>query len=125
MILGIGTDIVEVERIQKMLERHSESFARRVLSPQEQIKMAKRRDTAQFCAGRWAIKEAVSKALGTGIGAECAMHEISTENDDAGRPYVTLSGKALETFTKLGCSSVHVSISHEKHYACANVILEG
>jgi len=124
MILGIGTDIVEVARIQKMLERHADSFARRVLSEDEQKLLIKRKDQAQFCAGRWAIKEALSKALGTGIGKDCAMHEISTINNENGRPTVTLLGAALATFNKLGGKSIHISISHEKNYACANVVLE-
>ena len=124
MILGIGTDIVEVVRIERMIQRHSESFARRVLSPKEQIILSKRKDRSQFCAGRWAIKEAFSKALGTGIGKDCAMHEISTENDSSGRPIVVLTGTALISFQKLGGKNIHVSISHEKNYACANVVLE-
>ena len=124
MILGIGIDIVEVSRIQKMLERHPESFAGRVLSICEQEKLKKRKDSAQFCAGRWAIKEAFSKAIGTGIGSSCAMHEVSTENDENGKPFVVLSGTALQTFNKMGGVNIHISISHEKNYACAQVILE-
>lgn len=124
MILGIGTDIVDIVRIKRMLERHSESFVRRVLSVEEQELLFKRKDKCQFCAGRWAIKEAFSKALGTGIGKACAMHEVSVVNDKFGRPVVVLKGKALSTFEELGGKLIHVSISHEKSYACASVVLE-
>ena len=124
MILGIGVDIVEVARIERMLERHSESFIRRVLSVEEQVILSNRKDRGQFCAGRWAIKEAFSKALGTGIGKSCAMHEISTVNDSLGRPVITLNGEALATYEKLEGKNIHLSISHEKMYACANVVLE-
>ena len=124
MILGIGTDIVEVARIKKMLERHSDSFSRRVLSDAEIERLNDRSDAATFCAGRWAVKEAVSKAFGTGIGKDCAMHEVSTLNNSDGRPEIVLHGTALETFQRMGGKSIHVSISHERQYACAYVIIE-
>jgi len=124
MILGIGTDIVEVARIEKMLERHPDSFARRVLSDAEVIRLKERSDGSAFCAGRWAVKEAVSKAFGTGIGKDCAMHEVSTENNAEGRPAVVLSGSARETFERMGGKTIHVSISHERSYACAYIIIE-
>ena len=77
-----------------------------------------------FYAGRWAAKEAVAKALGTGFGPKCSWTDIDISNDSQGRPIVTLSGVTAETARELGIDTWHISISHDREYACANAIAE-
>jgi holo-[acyl-carrier protein] synthase len=124
MILGIGTDIVEIARIKDMLDKHYETFIKRVYTECERLKDAKRADLPQYYAGRWAAKEAFSKALGCGIGENCYWQDINVVNDELGRPSLEISGKAAEFAAKLKVEYIHVSISHEKEYATATVILE-
>ena len=124
MIAGVGTDIVEIARIQAALARHGEAFSRRVLTDEELAELGRRAAPDVFLAGRWAAKEAVSKALGVGIGEACAWRDIHVRNDSRGRAHVTLSGDAGRTAAGLGVRRVHVSISHEREYACATAILE-
>lgn len=125
MILGIGTDIVAVSRIRKMLNEHSESFLSRVFTDIERKEGAKKANRAEYFAGRWAVKEAASKALGCGLGRSCSWKDISTTNDGDGRPHIFLSGNAGEHADKAGVFKLHASISHEKEYANATVIMEG
>lgn len=119
MIKGIGTDIVEIRRLKSSLED-------RVLTPNEREqydKMGLRQSS--YLAGRWAAKEATSKALGCGIGAECSFQDINILNDDSGAPQITLAGAAQIKAKSLGVERVFISISHEKNYATAIIIMEG
>ncbi len=124
MIVGIGVDLVEIERIRKLLERFDGAFVEKTFTLAERQEAAERNDPSIYYAGRWAVKEAVSKALGCGIGAGCALLDVECRNGDNGRPYVKLRGAAAETFRKLGGGTVHLSLTHEAHYAVANVVLE-
>jgi holo-[acyl-carrier protein] synthase len=124
MIAGLGTDIVEIGRIKEMLEKHRNSFIHHILTEQELAEAESRKDFSAYCAGRWAAKEALSKALGCGIGEHCSWKDIRILNGGKGRPDIQLCGKAFETAEKLGVNSIHLSISHEKQYAVATVILE-
>lgn len=124
MISGLGTDIVEIERIRKMVREYGDAFLERIFTSEELAAAADKRDPSLYYAGRWAAKEAVAKALGCGIGEKCAWKDINISNHEFGRPQMMLSGWALETASKMGVDTVHVSISHENHYACATVILE-
>lgn len=115
MIHGIGIDLIEIDRLQTIVNRKP-YFPQRILSESEfkkynQISSPKRQ--IEFLAGRFAVKEAFSKALGTGIGKKVAFQDIHCENDANGRPYIQFEG-----FT------VHVSISHTDHYATSQVVLE-
>lgn len=125
MILGIGTDIVEISRINSMLERHPGTFLKRVFTENEIIEDSSRTDFAQYYAGRWAAKESLSKSMGCGIGENCYWTDIDVKNDSSGKPTIYLSGKAKRYAASLGVKKIHVSISHEKSYACSTVILEG
>lgn len=125
MILGIGTDIVAVSRIRQMLKEHSKSFLSRVFTDIECDEGERKANKAEYFAGRWAVKEAASKALGCGLGRSCSWKDISTSNDGDGRPRIFLSGNAGRHADKAGVFRLHVSISHEKEYASATVILEG
>lgn len=124
MIIGIGTDIVEVVRMEKMLDEHGDSFIEKIFTDHEKNESGKRKDQAQYFAGRWAAKEALSKALGCGFGVHCGWKDITILNADNGKPELTLTGTALRTSQELGVNSIHLSISHEKHYACASVVIE-
>lgn len=116
MIVGIGVDIVSVKRIEKACEK--EAFINRILTPEEKFK-----DPYHF-AGIWAAKEAVSKALGVGIGS-LSFQDISIINDKFGKPEIKLSFTGQEFLCKIGGENIFVSISHEKEYAIAQVIIEG
>lgn len=124
MILGLGIDIVEIQRIEKALQRHGDHFAERILTASEMAHWNDRNKRPSFLAKRWAVKEAVVKALGCGIGKEAAFHDMEISNDDAGRPLVTLSGSALNTYNRLGGKQLLISISDEKHYAVAQAIID-
>ena len=124
MIVGVGTDIVKIERIKQTIERHGDNFLFHVFTPEELFEAASRRNPWPYYAGRWALKESLSKALGCGIGSVCSWQDISTLNNEAGRPLTRLTGKAAKRADELKVTAVHVSISHEDEYACANVVLE-
>ena len=121
MICGIGTDIVETDRIARLLESDQQKiFLDRIFTPAEQA-AAPQKGQIQYYAGRWAAKEAVAKALHCGIGKHCSWLDLEILNDNVGAPAVSFSGAALIQTNGAVC---HLSISHEKHYACATAILE-
>ena len=124
-IIGIGTDIVETERIAAVLTRHAESFNSRLLTEKEIALANQKGNPASFYAGRWAAKEACAKALGCGIGAHCNFTDIEILNDASGKPQITLSGTGKSTLEKLGGKKLLLSISHERRYAVATVIISG
>ncbi|MCQ2397579.1 MAG: holo-ACP synthase [Lentisphaeria bacterium] len=107
------------------IERTGQAFLEKVYSPDELEAMpSKDPRRIEFLAGRWAAKEALAKALGCGISDRCRLNEITVLNDGAGRPVMTLEGASAETAHSMGVSKIHISISHEKAYATAVVILE-
>jgi len=126
MIIGLGTDIVEIARLEKSLQRSSgERFLAHVFTPAEQAAApASGRQMYAYYAGRWAAKESLAKALGTGICSRCALRDIEVFRGENGRPGLSLSGTAAETAAALGIRRLLVSISHEQAYACAVVIAE-
>lgn len=122
MITGIGTDIVEIERIRGLIARHGDSFLERCFTDDE-ISFAKRfKDPAVRYAGRWAAKEAVVKLLGTGFSNGVTFHDIEVLPLHTGQPIVTLSGLAGERAAEQLISSVMISISHAQLYATATAI---
>jgi holo-[acyl-carrier protein] synthase len=118
-VAGIGTDIVECLRIAQMIERHGELFINRVYTEPEIEYCTSRRQATQHFAGRWAAKEAVLKALGTGWRRGISWRDIEVLNDHHGRPAVMLRGGAREVAEILGLASVLVSISHCRSHATA------
>ncbi len=124
MIYGIGIDIVDIERVRRLLTKSRDAFLSRVFTLQEQEEASLRIDEATYFAGRWAGKEAASKALGCGIGAKVAMLDIEICKNEHGAPILTLHGKALDYAKECGITTNHISISHEQSYAVANVIFE-
>ncbi|WP_319535479.1 holo-ACP synthase [uncultured Vibrio sp.] len=123
-ILGLGTDIAEIERIEKALARTGESFAQRILCEEEILKFSQLKQKGRYLAKRFAAKEAASKALGTGIAKGVTFHDFCVTNDELGKPVLSLSGTAQKIAQSMGVSHVHLSLSDERHYAVATVILE-
>lgn len=122
MIIGIGTDIVEIERIRKMIERHGDHFLNRCFTPNEIEYANRHRDSAVRFAGRWAAKEAVVKALGTGFVQGITFHDIEVVSLHTGQPTVQLSGEALQISQQLKIVEVKLTISHAREYATATAI---
>jgi holo-[acyl-carrier protein] synthase len=116
MILGIGNDIVEVARIKAILARYPQRFLDRIFTSHEQEYCLKRKEPALHLAGRFAAKEAIVKALGTGFSQGLNWLDFEIKNDSKGKPTVFLSLPAKEL---LGEPVLHVSISHCHHYATA------
>jgi holo-[acyl-carrier protein] synthase len=123
MIFGIGTDIVRVSRIQKSLDRYGERFARRILAGQELDDFQRTLHPARFLARRFAAKEAVVKAYGTGFTQGMTFQDIVVSHDTAGKPLLLLSGRALELQREMGIGEQFISISDEQEYAVAFVTL--
>jgi holo-[acyl-carrier protein] synthase len=121
-IIGLGTDITEISRITGMLERHGEHFVTRVFTTGEQSYCATKKEAGQHYAGRWAAKEAVMKALGTGWSATVGWTDIEVRLLVSGKPVIALSGGAEAIASKLGITEVLISISHCKEYAMATAI---
>ena len=125
MILGIGTDLVEIVRIEQALERWGERFARKVLVPRELARFASHRKPAAYLAKRFAAKEAFSKAMGTGIHFPVNWHNVSVANERSGRPYLKFSQPLAVLLEARGIRRTHLSLSDEVEMACAFVVLEG
>lgn len=123
-IVGIGTDIVEIARIEAVIARSGDRLARRVLSDNEWKTWETHQQPARFLAKRFAVKEAASKALGTGIRNGLAFEQFEVYNDELGKPKLRLWGAAAELAEKLGVTQMHVTLADERHYACATVIME-
>ncbi|MDD4816849.1 MAG: holo-ACP synthase [Victivallaceae bacterium] len=122
MIRGVGTDIVKIARIDGAIRRPG--FVGRVLTAAE-LEHAGGAPSAEFVAGRWAAKEAFSKALGCGISGDCSFQDIEIIDDESGAPHLNCCGNAARRMLKIGAEAIFVSISHEREFAVATVILEG
>ena len=123
MIIGIGTDIVNINRIAESLERTGERLARRILTDAEFTIFQEKHNSAAFLAKRFAAKEAAVKALGTGIG-RVSWQDLHVSNNDQGAPLLTASGNAAEIMLERGATHLHLSLSDEEDVALAFVILE-
>lgn len=124
-IIGIGTDIIECLRIAQMIERHGELFINRVYTPHEIQYCQSRKLATQHFAGRWAAKEAILKALGTGWRRGISWRDIEIRNEPGGRPTVALRGGARDVVTQLGITQMLISISHCRSHATAYALAHG
>jgi holo-[acyl-carrier protein] synthase len=124
-ILGIGTDIIECLRIAQMIEKHGELFLNRVYTPHEIEYCSARRAATQHYTGRFAAKEAVLKALGTGWTRGIHWQDIEVRNELGGKPLIALGGGAREHCLQVGISEVLITISHCRNYATAFAIAVG
>ena len=123
MIYGLGTDIIEVERIRKFISK-GEAFKDRVFTKKEREYSDSHRDPAPFYAARFAAKEAFVKALGTGFIEGIFFDQIEVYHVELGKPEIRLSGKAKEVAEEKGITKIFISISHIKDWANAVAILE-
>lgn len=122
MILGIGIDLIEVDRVGKSAERFGDRFLRRIYHPRELEQT--RGDRVQYLAARFAVKEALFKALGTGWAAGIRWVDVEVENLPSGQPVLKLHGEAAARAETIGAGRMHVSITHTAGYAAAVVVLE-
>lgn len=123
MVKGIGVDIMDVARIKKLVDRDSRFMEKVFTETEIQYCEPKYRREVHYAA-RFAAKEAFFKALGTGYRGGMKWTDISVENNQLGKPGITLHGKTLENFKKANYKSTHLSISHTKEYAVAFVVIE-
>lgn len=127
MILGIGTDIADMERIKTVLDEHGGRFKARCFAAEEREKAEKSQDAAAAFARRWAAKEATAKALGSGIRDDIYLKDIVILNDPAGRPFLELRGGAKERLTAMTPEGmtphIHLSLSDEPPMALAFVVI--
>jgi holo-[acyl-carrier protein] synthase len=124
MIVGIGTDIVQIERIQQSITQFENDFARRILTADEFEDYKQSKQAAHFLAKRFAIKEAVAKAFGTGFREGLSWQHIGVTHDLLGAPSLLFSDVASVLADKKMIKNAHVSVSDEHHYVVAFVILE-
>ena len=124
MIFGVGTDVVEISRIEAALKRHGERFALRILCPPELERYKRHRLPANYLAKRFAAKEAFTKALGTGIKSPANWHGVWVKNLASGKPVLEFSDALQKLLKTKGVTSAHVSLSDEKGVVFATVILE-
>jgi len=124
-IIGTGIDLVENERMTEMLSRWHGKFKDRVFLPEEQAYCESKSDPNMHYAARFAVKEAVSKALGTGLGTHVNLLDIETVRDNkTGAPSVKLSARAGKLMDSMGAGNILISLSHTKNYSVAHAIVE-
>ena len=124
MILGVGTDIIEVARIQASYEKFGTRFVNRILHDNEIAYCLSHKSPAPFIAARFAAKEAISKAFGTGIGARLSWQDMEVARRESGEPYVILHGGGQKLLEERGGRVVLISLSHTQQHATAIAILE-
>ena len=125
MIIGIGTDLCEIGRVQRALDRHGERFARKILIASELDRFRQHRKPAAYLAKRFAAKEAFSKAMGTGIRFPVNWHNVSVENVRSGKSMLQFSAPLAVLLRNRGITATHLSLADETGMACAFVVLEG
>ena len=124
MIIGIGVDLVDVQRVRKLLDEYGDKFAARVLNPDERQHYERRSRREWFLANRFAAKEAISKALGTGLRYPVTLHSIGVISTEIGRPEFSYSEELQSYLESRDVTNAHLSITHEKGLVCAVVVLE-
>ena len=125
MILGVGIAIIEVARIASSYEKYGERFVSRILHADEIAYCLSHKNPAPFLAARFAAKEAISKAFGTGISAELGWQDMEIGRKKSGEPFVILHGKGKKLFQSRRAKRLLVSLSHTANYAAATAVLEG
>jgi holo-[acyl-carrier protein] synthase len=124
MIVGSGIDLVEIDRIQRSIDRYGDRFLKRVYTQAEQDYCLRKRNSAESFAARFAAKEAGAKALGTGIGFGVNWREIEVVREPSGRPTIRFHGRAAEISRHLGAVHAALSLTHTNQLAAASVVLE-
>jgi holo-[acyl-carrier protein] synthase len=124
-VLGIGVDLVECARIQRSIDRFGDRFLHRVFTDGEIEYSMSMKFPARHLAARFAAKEAVSKAFGTGIGKSMGWRDIDIRKKPSGEPYLVFSGPAQELAIKRGVTAPLITLSHTEHHAIACIVLDG
>jgi holo-[acyl-carrier protein] synthase len=124
MVLGVGTDLMEIARIHQSIDRFGERFLRRVFTAREIQYCQRKKNAAESFAARFAAKEAGAKALGTGISRGVSWLELEVSREPGGRPTLELSGRAAERARQIGVARVSLSLTHSKDIALAVVVME-
>jgi len=124
-VLGIGVDLVEVARLEQSMERQGERFLRRIFTESEIVYCGAMKSPGPNYAARFAAKEAVAKAFGTGLGAQVGLLDIEVRRKASGEPYIVLHGEAAKLARRRGVRHILVSLSHTANYAVAQVLLSG
>ncbi len=125
MIVWVGTDLTEVARVARSIERFGERFLERVYTAGEVAYCIRKKRSAESFAARFAAKEAAAKALGTGISHGVSWREIEVRREPTGRPTLLLSGRAAERAHALGVTHIALSLTHTRDLAHALVVMEG
>ncbi len=124
MIVGIGVDLVEMQRVERLVVEYGERFAARVLTQREIDAYRHSSRPIAYLASRFAAKEALSKALGTGLRHPVTLHAISVVSDEIGRPELRFHAELPAYLQRRGVGQAHLSLAHEHGMACAMVVLE-
>ncbi|EIJ42229.1 holo-(acyl-carrier-protein) synthase [Beggiatoa alba B18LD] len=124
MIIGIGIDIADQTRIRHGITKFSTRFLQRIFTPEEIASCQKYRDPTEHYAGKFAVKEALMKAIGAGLRQHVTFRDIEVLNAESGAPYITLYGIAKQIAEQRGVTHSHVSLSHSANIATAVVVLE-
>ena len=125
MIYGTGIDIIEITRIEKSLEKYSNQFEKKIFTPGEIAYCRSKANPARHFAARFAVKEATFKSLGKGMTSEIGWKDLEVVNEEnSGRPHLKFTRKGREVLDKLKLKMIHISISHDDHYAVAQAVAE-
>lgn len=122
-IFGIGIDVIEVERIEEAIAEFGERFLERIFTEGERAYCSRQKRPPVHYAARWAAKEAVSKAFGTGIGSQLGWHDIEIRRRPSGEPELVLQGRGQTFADEQGVHQVKISLTHAKSYAAANAVV--
>jgi holo-[acyl-carrier protein] synthase len=124
MVIGVGTDVIEIARIAQSIDRFGDRFLARVFTPREIAYCRRKKNAAESFAARFAAKEAGAKALGTGISQGVSWLELEVNREPSGRPTLELTGRAAQRASRLGIAGISLSLTHSKDIAFAVVIME-
>jgi len=124
MVVGLGADLIEIERVQRSIERFGERFLQRVYTPAETAYCMGKRSFAESFAARFAAKEAAAKALGTGISRGVSWLEFEVRREPGGRPTLFLTGRAAQIARELGIARISLTLTHTRELAMAVVVIE-
>jgi len=124
MVLGLGIDIVENNRIERIIEKWGDKFLEKFFNRKELELINKTHNKNQRYAGNYAVKEAFAKAVGTGFRKGLRIRDILVMRDSMGKPYIILNGSAKGYIERIGATKINTSISHEKDYSVAVVVVE-
>lgn len=122
-MIAVGTDILQIDRIEEVISRLGDRFVRRILTPSEQLEYAVSKQSSRLLAKRFAAKEAIAKSLGTGIGRGVSWQDIQIDHDANGAPIVLLLGGAKRVARERGGTRVALSLADEMHYVVAFAVL--